>query len=157
MFDANMLIHSSPIKSNFWSALLLPSIIALLGGVGLPSVGLQTGTLTGFVRDPNKEAVYWARVFVKSGSTQQSVKTDADGKYRIELDEGKYSVDVRADGFLPSKTIRTEVAAGVTTRCDIDLFIQETQSPHPGIVPSRESGTPDDGSSKARTKRHTVP
>jgi ankyrin repeat protein len=85
-----------------------------------------TGTLFGFVYDPNGAAISGASVAAVSFESNDSLHTvtGPDGQYRLEgLKAGNYVLQVKSNGFDPSDVPNIQVRAGDNNRIDQTLSI----------------------------------
>lgn len=83
------------------------------------------GAIWGVVRDTKfKEGVVEAQVQVVG--RRERAFADLDGRYRIELPPGKYSVRVSYELHRPSRVDQLEVKVGQVSRVDFDLVPDET-------------------------------
>jgi hypothetical protein len=73
------------------------------------------GTLTGIIidKDVNNEALAFATVVVKE--TKNSIMSDENGKYSIDLSPGKYSIEFSFVGYESFEKTITIKAGEVTT------------------------------------------
>ncbi|MDR7381833.1 S8 family serine peptidase [Promicromonospora iranensis] len=113
--------------NNVWGEGKL-DVQALVSNAPIDGYGFLAGTVTG----PDGEPVAGARVTVG----ERSDTTDAEGAYRLGLEEGPYEVSVSAFGFLDA-TAEVEVVEGETTTLDLGLEAAPTTT---------VSGTVTDGS-----------
>ncbi len=98
--------------------LLVPLLLATAPGASAQG-GATTGTITGLVRNAAIDTpLSRASVAIEPGSKR--VPTDDDGRYRLALPPGRYSVTVAYAGLDP-KTADVQVAAAATARLDFDL------------------------------------
>lgn len=95
-------------------------------GVGASSAAIdgETTRLSGTVTDEDGETIFGATVTV-NGSDREA-RTNADGFYSLELEEGAYEVTVEADGYEP-KTWNESLSAGRWTRTDVTLTDAPTE------------------------------
>jgi hypothetical protein len=84
-----------------------------------PAASAEKAALTGRIVGDDGKPIAGARVYV-SGTPAELV-TDADGRYRVELPIGRYSLSVIADGFGTQTLDGVEVAAGEGGTRDIEL------------------------------------
>lgn len=83
------------------------------------------GAIWGTVKDTKfSEGVTEAQVQVM-GRPEKTV-ADVDGRYRLELPPGKYSIRVRYELYRPSRLDQIEVKAGRVQRVDFELVPDET-------------------------------
>lgn len=102
---------------NFRSIGRLSALVLLLAGSAAPALAEQTGAaaqarkvrVTGVVRDEsNNITLPGLAVEVVGGET---VYTDVDGRYVVELAPGNYEIKVSMDGY-EARTLKVAVAAG---------------------------------------------
>ena len=113
--------------NNVWGEGKL-DVQALISNAPIDGYGFLAGTVTG----PDGEPVAGARVTVG----ERSDTTDAEGTYRLGLEEGSYELTVSAFGFLGA-TAQADVVEGETATVDIALEAAPTTT---------VSGTVTDGS-----------
>jgi len=99
----------------------LVTLLALLGGEALAA---QTGTLTGTVRDaetgqPLADAA--VEVLGAEGAQAGGVFTNQQGRYRLTLEAGTYSVVASLIGHSTERTDGVRVGAGETRTLDFEL------------------------------------
>jgi hypothetical protein len=101
----------------------------LLGLVGFLPAQITTTTLVGTVTDKTGAVVVDARVTATNIGTnfQRSVKTNAQGEYRIEfLPVGEYSLAVEAPSFKKFLQTGVTLEIGQTARVDVSLAVGST-------------------------------
>lgn len=99
---------------------LLTVLISLLGVFGTLSAMAQTGTVRGTIIDnTNGETLPFATVFVKEA--QKGVNTDLDGVYTIELNPGKYTLEVTYVGYTNTTVQDVLVKASEVNVLDIRM------------------------------------
>ncbi|QSG02788.1 carboxypeptidase regulatory-like domain-containing protein [Natranaeroarchaeum sulfidigenes] len=94
----------------------------------LEATPLSIGTLEGAVTDKDNEDDPIGNVEVgifQDGDFIESVETDDDGTYEVELGEGEYSLSIDEDGFA-SKERDTSIEEETTTTEDFELEPLET-------------------------------
>lgn len=84
-----------------------------------PVAATEKAALSGRIVSVDGKPVAGARVYV-SGTPAELV-TDADGRYRVELPVGRYSLSVIADGFGTQTLDGVEVAAGKGGTRNVEL------------------------------------
>ncbi|MEP6945089.1 MAG: TonB-dependent receptor [Acidobacteriota bacterium] len=85
-----------------------------------------TGGINGKVTDPQGAVVPNAKVTATNRGTNSTVtvQTNSDGEYRLlNLQPGKYSVEVSGSGFAPAKADNITVEVSTTTSIDIPLTV----------------------------------
>ncbi|MEU4365562.1 S8 family serine peptidase [Promicromonospora sp. NPDC023987] len=117
----------TPEDNNVWGEGKL-DVPALVASAPIDGYGFVAGTVTG----PDGEPVAGARVT----AGERSDTTDADGAYRLGLEEGSHELTVSAFGFLDA-TAQADVVEGETAALDISLEAAPTTT---------VSGTVTDGS-----------
>jgi Carboxypeptidase regulatory-like domain len=107
------------------SCLRVASIfLFLLGLVSSVRAQVSSGSITGFVQDPNKGAVMGATVTATNERTAEERKatTGPDGLYVIApLQPSTYTVSVSKDGFATVKTTGVQVKVGLEAHQDFAL------------------------------------
>jgi len=149
MFSRNAIV-----KAPLWSVLVLLYSIDLLGE--------NTSGIQGKVVDKAEHApIHNAYVLVHSnGGTDKSVRTDGNGRYRIELLPNIYDVLISADGFAPTcrkiQVARGDMAVFDAVLVASDVGMQASSpkgKPAPpvaqGIVGDIPGGFPSDGTRTA--------
>jgi hypothetical protein len=89
-----------------------------------------TGSLSGFVNDPNGARVAGARVVVTNNTSSQSFEITANGigAYSVnDLPPGTYTVKVTAAGFKETRVTALNVKPGVRTSFDVGLQVGSVQ------------------------------
>ncbi len=84
------------------------------------------GSIAGTVRDPSGAVVPGCSVVVKNadGSSEQTVTTDAVGRYQIDsLLSGRYSLQVQASGFSAYKLDQVPVGGGNIAQINVNLQV----------------------------------
>lgn len=81
--------------------------------------GISEGTLSGTVDSADGSPIAGAHVMIEPGDIV--TKTDKNGKYRIELDSGSYTVSALAYAYIQSAGVAVDVSSGATTTQDIAL------------------------------------
>jgi hypothetical protein len=112
-------------KSVALAALVVFSLIALGGQV-------QTGTITGTVRDSSGATIPGATVKATNGETGKvtTMVTDQNGGYAFSsLPVGTYAVDAALPGFENRRFSGLTVAPSSAVRQDFALGLQRTPSP----------------------------
>jgi hypothetical protein len=117
-------------------ALIITGLLLLGCSTGITEPGLLQGYVTiGPIWPVEKEGeepeipceVYEARkimVYDKNGrNLVKQVDIDCDGRYRVELEPGVYTVDINRIGVDFSSDVpeQVEIMAGTTFRLDIDI------------------------------------
>jgi subtilisin family serine protease len=113
--------------NNVWGEGRL-DVRALIENAPIDGYGFLAGTVTG----PDGEPVAGARVT----AGERSDTTDAEGTYRMGLEEGAHDVSVTAFGYLPA-TAQADVVENETATLDLTLEVAPTTT---------VSGTVTDGS-----------
>lgn len=89
---------------------------------------LDTGKMTGVVRDSNQAVVAGARVLIRNTRTklEETASSNAEGAFSFEnLPQGSYEVRVLADGFSPeTRSVQVDVGGAVV---DFTLSVGETR------------------------------
>ncbi|MEU4385769.1 S8 family serine peptidase [Promicromonospora sp. NPDC023805] len=117
----------TPADNNVWGEGKL-DVEALIANAPIDGFGFVAGTVTG----PDGEPVAGARVT----AGERSDTTDAEGAYRLGLEEGAQELSVSAFGFLTG-TAQADVVEGETATVDVTLEAAPTTT---------VSGTVTDGS-----------
>jgi hypothetical protein len=75
----------------------------------------ELSVFSGIVTDANKASIEQARVILTAENGQRTeLLTDADGSFRIDIEGGKYSLEIIGTaGFLPKKLEKFELAKGL--------------------------------------------
>ena len=95
-------------------------IFCLILFLNLSVYGQDNGTIIGVVTDVNtKEPLAFAKVFVEG--TEKGAVTDLDGKYKISLPTGSYSVRVSFVGYQPMTKYNVPVNSGNAEIVNFDL------------------------------------
>jgi choice-of-anchor B domain-containing protein len=88
-----------------------------------------TGTLQGEIIDSNSgRGIAGAEVTVTSGANKQSVSTDDNGSYSLNLPPGNYDIDVEASNYIPSSINGVLVVPDETTTQNFSLNSTLTKS-----------------------------
>lgn len=117
----------TPADNNVWGEGKL-DVQALVGNAPIDGYGFLAGTVTG----PDGEPVAGARVT----AGERSDTTDAEGAFRLGLEEGSHELSASAFGFL-DVTAQVDIVEGETTTLDLTLEAAPTTT---------VSGTVTDGS-----------
>ncbi len=102
------------------AALLLPLLV---------SAQSDTGSITGFVRDPSGAVVPRAKVLIRNEGTkdERTVDTNEGGYYVMtNLLPGFYTVQVEAGGFKKTESVHNKLDANTTLSVEIALQIGAT-------------------------------
>ena len=113
-----------------WGACKFVQILALSLGLALPSLvlaqGTPSGTISGFVLDPDGRPVSAARVVVESKNTgaARSVSSDHQGLYSVPaLSPDRYNITVEANGFKTIHENDVMIEADQQARLDFALTV----------------------------------
>ena len=96
-----------------------------------PSPSPARGTLAGLILDPGGARVPAAKVIIEAKKFRREVVSDDDGRYSVDLPEGKYEVRVERDGFYPSRKKTISISLNVTTNLDVVLKGISNDESHP--------------------------
>jgi hypothetical protein len=112
----------------FLSSAVLLAVLIVFGGSALAQ--MDTGTITGVLRDQQGAVLAGATVTIRNLATGVSTvtKTNDDGTYQtLGLIPGIYSVEVTAQGFGPAKNPSVEVHVKTRAQVDFSLKVGATQ------------------------------
>jgi hypothetical protein len=111
---------------------LLAAAVALCAQpVPQSSLSPASGTLAGWILDPGDARVSAAKVIIEAKKFRREVVSDADGRYSVNLPQGKYKVRVERDGFYPSRKKSISITLNVTTKLDVVLRGIRNDESHP--------------------------
>ena len=100
-------------------------LLAISAGAGILAAQTATGTLEGQVTDPSGAAIPGAAVAVRAlDGTSRNMSTDREGRYRLALPAGNYTVRIASPGFQPFESTGVEVGGGRAGTVDAQLKIQ---------------------------------
>ena len=106
-------------------------LFLLLAAIAALSQGLQTGGVTGVVRDPSGAVIAGAKIDLVNtgtGKVDRSITSAADGGFAFTLvPPGAYRVDVSASGFKQFRAHEVEVRINEATRVDCTLEVGSIQ------------------------------
>ncbi len=93
-------------------------LIFIFGQKGIAQTGIS-----GKVTDENtgEEMVAANIIVTKNGNFIQGETTDIDGNYTIQVDSGKYDIEVSYTGYPTQKITGIIVNEGLTTKVDVQL------------------------------------
>ncbi len=105
--------------------LVLVALCSLVLGVPVTLVAQETtGSVRGTVSDASGGATPGAVVRIEGGAVNQSVVSNAEGRYLLALvPPGKYTLTTTLDGFQTAVSDDVEVAIGRTTTVDVSLRV----------------------------------
>ena len=109
--------------------LFLVAVLCLLSAGIISAQAVDTGKLTGVIRDANQAVVAGARVLIRNtrSKIEQTASSDADGSFSFgNLPPGSYEVRVLADGF-SLETRNIEVSSSAAATADFSLSVGETR------------------------------
>ncbi len=81
----------------------------------------QNGTVSGTVRSAGSVLSHASVEVMTADGARAHASSDDNGKYRIFLPPGEYTVMIRLPGYTPRRTPGVRVSSGVTTTIDADL------------------------------------
>lgn len=90
-----------------------------------------TGSLNGFVNDPNGARIAGARVVVTNNTSKQSfeITSNGEGAYSVnDLPPGTYTLKVTAPGFSETQVTALNVKPGLRTNFDVGLQVGSVQN-----------------------------
>ncbi len=104
----------------------LAGLLVLLLSLGVPALASaqeRVGTLTGQVLDQQGAALAGATVRITNVQTAEvrTITTDAEGRYRIDLVPGRYTVRFEQSAFAPVEREDVLVLLGTTFQIDANL------------------------------------
>lgn len=123
-------------------SLLIAFSFIPLNIVSSKSQPIQTGIITGTVKDPNGSVVVGAQVTVRSEATgeKRDTVTDNQGRFKVEgLAPGGYKLLINRAGFKTAEQV-IPIDGGKTATVEIKLEIAETRAEI--VVPTKGAITP---------------
>ncbi|MCA1627199.1 MAG: ankyrin repeat domain-containing protein [Acidobacteria bacterium] len=127
-FSASLSVSSALAANPPLKQTAQPNEIVFAAVVNQPVTSSGTGTLFGFVYDPNGAAISGASVTATNFEKNDSLHTftDGEGQYRLEgLKPGSYLLQVKSRGFDSSDVPNIPVRAGDNNRIDQTLSIAQ--------------------------------
>jgi outer membrane cobalamin receptor len=85
----------------------------------------QRGRVEGMIKDPSGSSVTHARVVLRDnlGAVLYQAITDSNGRFTLEVNDGRYKLSVEASGFSQANKVEVEVQAGETKNVDVELIV----------------------------------
>jgi len=120
--------HARQMRNWLLSSAVLLVVLVAFGGSALAQ--MDTGTITGVLRDQQGAVLPGATVTIRNVATGVSTvtKTNDDGTYQaLGLIPGIYSVEATAQGFGPAKNPAVEVHVKTRAQVDFSLKVGATQ------------------------------
>ena len=120
--------HARQMRNWLLSSAVLLVVLVAFGGSALAQ--MDTGTITGVLRDQQGAVLPGATVTIRNVATGVSTvtKTNDDGTYQaLGLIPGIYSVEATAQGFGPAKNPSVEVHVKTRAQVDFSLKVGATQ------------------------------
>lgn len=106
-------------------------IIFFFISLGTSVFGQSVTTLNGFVTDKAKGTIAHAKIHVEKKGFRQTVMSEVDGKYELQLPDGVYKVRAERDGFTPSKLRRVRIKGNRIVGIDFVLVGIRNDAEHP--------------------------